>query len=723
MPDTQSLNPFLSAICLAAIANADASGDRPAVRLDASLADAAWAQWSKLSDEGRKTAEIQAAARLSGESLESLARGLVAETAGTTPAQLVQALRAFIRCVPPVLRSFFRRPADPEGTTVPAGWRLGGSADLLALLPCRTAWFEPGQKPQAVGDGDWELIDLLGLEIDEETWKAQKQGRPGQPMVCLQFLHDPRVKERLRKTGSGDWATVRELTAQPGWVRLRDVHAQADPPCLEWANASAGSFRGQMREWQANGASAPWREVCQWMQEVAVTLGHAHRQRPPLVHRGLNTARILATGAGARMDCRLAGMGLSLICTFDARLTSPQQQRGDAVDARDDVFSLGIILYQMLTRDPGAGRPGGSQWKRRLAGDAVPAGLVDVLESCFEDDPRHRPADGTELAARIEATLREKAAPAAASPAVDLSSLMPAAAPTPTAAPESAAVAGRDALTRTRSRRADVKQLFQSLEETVQERPKLFTNSLDMKMVLLPPGTFWMGSPPAEAGRRDNEGPRHEVNLANHFYLAVHTVTQLQYQKVMKANPSHFDPIHGGGPAHPVENVSWDDAVEFCRRLSALPAEREAGRSYRLPTEAEWEYACRAGTATPFAFGESLSVTAANYDGNFPYGGGEVERGDWAEKTLPPGGFPANHFGLCDMHGNVWEWCSDWLSSEYYAHSPKRNPAGPAAGRFRVLRGGSWRSHAVTCRSAYRNGLSPRSRDRMTGFRVALDAQ
>src|SRR5262249_4326336 len=156
-----------------------------------------------------------------------------------------------------------------------------------------------------------------------------------------------------------------------------------------------------------------------------------------------------------------------------------------------------------------------------------------------------------------------------------------------------------------------------------------------------------------------------------------------------------FSAKAGSSADHPVERVTWEEAVEFCRRLSHLPEEKAAGRAYRLPTEAEWEYACRAGTATPFAQGLSLSGAQANFDGGFPYGGGE--RGRSLQKTTRVGSYPANNFGVHDLHGNVWEWCADWLDSLYYAASPKRDPQGPAAGQLRVLRGGSWRNHAVTC--------------------------
>jgi formylglycine-generating enzyme required for sulfatase activity len=220
------------------------------------------------------------------------------------------------------------------------------------------------------------------------------------------------------------------------------------------------------------------------------------------------------------------------------------------------------------------------------------------------------------------------------------------------------------------------------------------------------------------AGRRDNEGPPHEVLLTRPFYLAATPTTQEQYVKVMGVNPSRFQGAAGGGPEHPAECVSWDEAAEFCARLAALPA--EAGRTYRLPTEAEWEYACRAGAGTPFHYGEALSAREACLDGRHPYGGGA--RGPSAPRTARVGSYPPNAFGLYDMHGNVWEWCADWYDADYYQRSPRQDPAGPPASEYRVLRGGSWRNQAATCRSAYRNALAPNQRQPFLGFRVALEA-
>ena len=254
--------------------------------------------------------------------------------------------------------------------------------------------------------------------------------------------------------------------------------------------------------------------------------------------------------------------------------------------------------------------------------------------------------------------------------------------------------------------------------------PKEITNSIGMKLALIPAGKFLMGSPKDEKDRCPNE-EQHEVSITKPFYLGVYVVTQAEYEKVMGNNPSWFS-AKGDGKDRvkdmdtgqfPVEKVSWDDAVAFCKKLSELPEEKKAGRVYRLPTEAEWEYACRAGTKTAFHYGDSLSSKQANFNGDFPYGG--ADKGPYLERTAKVGSYAANAFGLYDMHGNVWEWCQDWYDENYYKNSPKEDPPGPAQASYRVVRGGSWGDVGWGCRSAFRYRLEPGYRDADLGFRVA----
>ena len=277
--------------------------------------------------------------------------------------------------------------------------------------------------------------------------------------------------------------------------------------------------------------------------------------------------------------------------------------------------------------------------------------------------------------------------------------------------------------------------------ESLAQSPKVITNSIGMKLVLIPKGTFTMGAPVSEVGSEDDE-QQHQVTIGKDYYLAIHEVTQAQYKKVTGRNPSQFNghvlaeripakkhPVTGrtikearivpkDTSSFPVDSVTWDDAVYFCERLSNLPEEKKAGRVYRLPTEAEWEYACRAGSKTPFIFGDSETTlnNCAWYRQNSRENGG-------SHRPHPVGTKNPNAWGLFDMHGNTSEWCHDWYDD--YPHGAVSDPKGPSSGSDslgdgRVLRGGSYRREAKDCRSAARDSCSPSYRSQSNGFRVAV---
>ena len=218
-----------------------------------------------------------------------------------------------------------------------------------------------------------------------------------------------------------------------------------------------------------------------------------------------------------------------------------------------------------------------------------------------------------------------------------------------------------------------------------------------MEFVKIRPGWFEMGSPGGEG--YVTEHPRHRVCITRPFYIGKYPVTQAQYEAVTGKNPSYFK-----GPDRPVEMISWEEAREFAHRLNRM----ERILAYSLPTEAQWEYVCRAGSSTTYCFGfeeGSLGGYAWYYDNS-------------GKETHPVGKKKPNDWGLYDMHGNVWEWCQDWHDSGYYSKSPGLNPPGPSTGRFRVRRGGNWCYDARLCRSASRYGSSPGYRDKNIGFRL-----
>jgi formylglycine-generating enzyme required for sulfatase activity len=295
-------------------------------------------------------------------------------------------------------------------------------------------------------------------------------------------------------------------------------------------------------------------------------------------------------------------------------------------------------------------------------------------------------------------------------------------------------------------------------------REPLGLEARSLTMLWIPPGRFWMGSPPSEPERREAEGPQHLVQLEG-FFLAQTPITQAQWREVagwekvkreLDPEPSFFMDRPQSEPSRkaamgkkagedqfrisqilareatfrllegeastderPVEHVSWHDAMEFCARLS-----QRTGRRYTLPSEAQWEYACRAGTTTPFHFGETITSELANYDASSTYGNGP--KGVYRKQTTPVGLFPANAWGLQDMHGNVWEWCLDYWHESYEGAPEDGRPwlegeglkGDESSERSRLLRGGSWFNRPRGCRSAFRHWNLPVNRDGSGGFRV-----
>jgi formylglycine-generating enzyme required for sulfatase activity/serine/threonine protein kinase len=281
-------------------------------------------------------------------------------------------------------------------------------------------------------------------------------------------------------------------------------------------------------------------------------------------------------------------------------------------------------------------------------------------------------------------------------------------------------------------------------------KPVEETNSIGMKLVLIPPGDFMMGSTPEEidwamgrakkyggSDRSASEGPRHRARISKPLFLGMYHVAQSEYEKVTGVNPSactekpmdasaftalenwevknreEFSEKMAGKDStrHPVDTVSWEEAAEFCRRLSAAPAEKTARRLYRLPTEAEWEYACRAGTTTRWYCGDDSAGSAEAV----------WSVGNATAVTHPVGQKKPNAWGLYDMHGNVQQWCSDWFSADYYKQPPVTDPVGPPSGTSRVLRGGCFGDDGFRCRSASRCSAAPAHRGFINGFRVVCE--
>ncbi len=265
---------------------------------------------------------------------------------------------------------------------------------------------------------------------------------------------------------------------------------------------------------------------------------------------------------------------------------------------------------------------------------------------------------------------------------------------------------------RVRQQARIVELLAGGVRPCLPRRTVALAEGVDMTFAWIPPGSFLMGSPQEEPERFEDE-TLHTVTLPQGFYLGIHAVTQAQWQAVMGDNPSRFKGRKRQDKNRPVEQVSWEDCQAFCAKLS-----QRDGKRYGLPSEAEWEYACRAGTTTPFFFGDTLSTDQANYNGNYPYNKGA--QGEYRKRPTPVGSFPPNAWGLFDMHGNVWEWCQDVYRSYEELSTKNTLDTENTDETARVLRGGSWNNSAWFCRAATRVRSAPGDRGYVDGFRVAF---
>ena len=650
-----------------------------------------------------------------------------------------EGLTDYMRALPPTVRQHLRRPSDPGGCTAPEKLTLYTSADLLPYLPPRIPRFRTGDKPADL-DG-WVLAELRGFGECSEVWRAEHPDDPARPPAALKFAIDPEARDRVR-AGTDPFTQVFPLNQQAGVLPLRAVFLESDPPCLEAPFVYGYDLAGLMLEWKWRYDGAKPEAALKLMRRLAAIVGEAHARG--VVHRDLKPANVLlhptdggkftmwvsdfgwgqiqaarslelARGGARGEQQRLAHRGAAT-----SLYASPQQAKKEPPAPADDVHALGVVWFQLLKRDPAAAAPVGTEWMEEFRTHGFTDSQARVLQMCLATRPDRRPRDARHLA-ELLAQVTVGATPAAAPDGSRLISIkglsstgMPPLPAAPIVAtgrggkpfdPDAGAAAAAALLSAVAGPGAGGGPLTTNTQ-------KVAKNSVGMTFVKVAPGGFRMGSPASEPGHREHEGPLHDVRIGKGFYLAAFPVTQAHYEIVVSKNPAKFARGKGGGPDHPVEGVSWKEAEAFCRLLADLPEEAAHSRSYRLPTEAEWEYACRAGTESAFSCGDGLTPK----DGVCAATGGKYG----GKGTAPVGGFPANPWGLHDLHGNVWEWVKDWYEEYYYFDSPPADPPGPAHGALKVARGGCWNSPPADCRSAARRSLGPDARSENVGFRVVM---
>jgi formylglycine-generating enzyme required for sulfatase activity/tRNA A-37 threonylcarbamoyl transferase component Bud32 len=494
----------------------------------------------------------------------------------------------------------------------------------------------------------------------------------------------------------------------------------------------------------------PIPRACDYIRQAALGLQHAFEQG--LVHRDIKPSNLLVTADGGQV--KILDMGVVRFADTDGSdltatgavvgtpdyLAPEQATNSRAVDTRADLYSLGCTLYHLLTGRPPF--PEGSALEKVLKHLHDPPSSIQKL----------RPDVPADLAAVLEKLLAKKPDQRFQKPKDVVDALTPFCQSGPSspveAAPPKPSEKPKEEPPPRRSRRRALATVVIVLllagiglagwhpwkgDPNPDWKPPM-TNSIGMELVWVPAGEFTMGAPTTEPGRQEDEGPTHQVVITRSFYLASHETTARQFESFAHTTSYKTEAEQGNSGSHrwseekhgweldrdctwkrpgalrdanhPVVCVSRSDAEAFCYWLS-----KKENRTYRLPTEAEWEYACRAGSTTAFSVGPSLAPDQARF-----FSGKELRR------TVKVGTHSSNAWGLHDMHGNVWEWCTDYYRATYYRDSPPQDPRGPQNSDRIVARGGSWSSRSSECRSAARLAVSPSMRRNDIGFRVLLEA-
>lgn len=517
---------------------------------------------------------------------------------------------------------------------------------------------------------------------------------------------------------------------------------------MEWLEG------GSLADYLSNHLMLDWREATVAVRDAAAGLAAAHAAG--LVHRDIKPSNLMRTRAGL---VKLVDFGLARDFAEEPELTtagvilgtpsylSPEQCRGERATPQSDIYSLACTWFHLLTSRPpfhAHSLPGILHQHiyeplpdpGRFA-EQIPENVRRILAKAAAKEPAERYASADALLADLHEVLDPRPRP------IPVTERSPSAATTRPAALENqhgVVRPGTAAVATLRSKprlllaagavltiavivvlvgwRAGWFDRSPAVADTPRQAPPppaaspltrpAYTNPIGLEFVRIAPATFLMGSPADEPGRFEDE-TLHQVKITRPFYLATTKVTQRQWKHVMGANPSHFI-----GDDLPVEQITYTESLEFCRRLGALD-----GRTYRLPTEAEWECAARAGTTTPFSIGSTISTELANYNGITP-SGSLSSAGVYREQTTPVKQFPSNRAGLYDIQGNVLDLCQDWYGP--YPLTPVTDPHGPESGEQHVARGGCWPSIDRWCRAAARGKVPHDYRTDRVGLRLVVEA-
>jgi serine/threonine protein kinase len=723
-------------VLLKAILNAVGGGVLGEILIDAlpEIANNVLDDWAKQQDAAERRAELEGVAQLIRQDVGEQLKGFMRQHAPEASPQLIDEAAAYLNQVPAAVRRSLRRADDPSGTTVPAGLALRKGEDLLPFLPARMPRFKPGDRPLA--GVDWVLAELLGIGGYGEVWKAVHDHQiEGFEPVALKFCIDPSAQQRLLTHEARVCAQVRKQGRHAGIVALEQTYLSADPPCLQYEYVAGGDLAGLIREWHRTASPPTPNQAARVVLRLCETVGYFHRLTPRIIHRDLKPANILTQRTNSDIGFKIADFGIGGIASAQAvqvsrhgasvgylmtslvrgsctpMYASPPQLHGAEPDPWDDVHALGVIWHQILTGDLGQGRPTCSRWwNQGLAARGMAPDLIDLLESCFEDEPSVHPADASVLAERLAAALATTSAPAPSEPAV--APAAPPSAPVPKPPPSSPRPAGAVKVSAAPPwkgskagavsvvRVKDLEVRFRWCPPTPRLKPFRLSSHKPLRM----------GSPKTETGRNANEN-QVKVILSRGFWMQEVPVTQGLWQAVM--GMKHDWSREWEAPNLPVYNVNHGEAEAFSATLTERLREGQqlpAGWKITLPTEAQWEYASRAGTTGRFPFGEDESKLG-EYSWFKQNSGGKPHE----VKTRKP-----NDWGLHDMLGNVWEWCVD---AYQYKLPGGSDPCVLAKAADRVSRGGSWLDDPSYCRPALRYRFTPEDRRVYLGLRLAAVQQ
>ena len=632
-------------------------------------------------------------------------------------------IQLYLAQIPGSIRQSQKRSGDPSGRTLRAEFSLASGQDLAKLLPPGLPKFVPGD---ALPGADWTLKRLLGVGGFGEVWLAQND-HAQQDWGAVKFCHSGHLSDhevqligRLMKAGG-----------HPNIVRLLQARTkQTDEPWLMYEYIEGGDLGDCVHSWSNRvGIVERQAKVIATLSTLAEAIGYFHGLPSPIVHRDLKPANILRDkqgklyitdfgigGVAAQRQIAVQGMTTTAGKLISALYGShtplyapPQQAQGDEPDPRDDVHALGVIGYQLLTGQMSRGPA--ADFVEDLTDLGVSEPLIGVLKKCVSANLERRFRNGDEIVQALH-SLQKPVAPVAKAPPPKQPlepkqepkpelKLEPKPEPKPAPKQEQPSEPKPAQPAKAEEQKKTLWNLggllggskAEAQSATPQDRisgsqPKTYTEpKTGMEFIWVEGGRFQMG-----------EGSEAHWVKVDGFYMAKYPITQGQWQKLMGNNPSNFKK----GADYPVENISWEDVVN-----DYLPKLNKLGNGvYGLPTEAQWEYAARSGgKAETYSGGENLDAVGWYSDNS-------------GSSTHPVGKKKPNGLGLCDMSGNVLEWCQDWYDSSYYRSSPEDNPQGPDSGSCRVLRGGGWRCAAGDCRAARRGGWGPGFRGDGLGARL-----